>query len=113
MCEFDLAGAEFVARDGLVENPISMRSSQGTSPSEEVDQVVVPSPKGGKRSGAGRPATGKTWEAFALKLKHEDAAELRRRAKSRGIPVSEFIRKIVLYEIRPRPSRTRRSGRKG
>jgi hypothetical protein len=60
----------------------------------------------------GRPATGRSTEAFTVRLRLKDAAELRRRAKGARIPVAEFVRKTILHEIRHRPSRYGKKSRK-
>ena len=60
----------------------------------------------------GRPATGRSTEAFTVRLNLKDAAELKRRAQGARIPVAEFVRKTILHEIRHRLSRCGKKSRK-
>jgi hypothetical protein len=68
------------------------------------DQPVRPG-RGGRRPGAGRPATGRTWRTYAVSLRNDVGSELERRASGRGVAISAFIRDLVEHELRktPRP----------
>ena len=63
-------------------------------------------PRGGRRPGAGRPATGRSSRVLFVRLPNDIADSIERRAEQEGRPVSEYLLPLMEHEFRPRASRT-------
>ena len=68
--------------------------------------------RGGKRPGAGRPATGRTTAMLMVTLPIDIVATIKRRAFNEGRPVSEYLIPLMKHEFRPRASRTGKRDRR-
>ena len=62
-------------------------------------------PRGGKRPGSGRPATGRATSVLFVRLPTDIADTIKRRAEQEGRPVSEYLLPLMEHEFRPRASR--------
>ena len=69
-------------------------------------------PRGGKRPGAGRPATGQTTAVLIVRFPIDIVATIKRRALNEGRPVSEYLLPLMEHEFRPRASRTGKRDRR-